>query len=66
MEHFFTHTQVKTCTQLHTRVKLLEEMRMKTILKLLVGYIPPFPTGFGTPDCSYVKIYVLYFHITAF
>ena len=40
-----------------TRVKLLEGMQMKTILKLLGGYIPPSPSGFGTPGntCSIFK-----------
>ena len=56
MEHFF---QVVTCAQMHTRVKLLEGMQMKAILKLLGGiqsnywggYIPPSPPGFGTTVC---------------
>ena len=42
---------------MHTRVKLLEGMQMKTILKLLGGdtvkllggIYPPSPPGFGTP-----------------
>ena len=49
LEHFF---QVFTCAQMQTKVKLLEGMQMKTILKLLWvysqilgGYIPPC---FGT------------------
>ena len=55
---FFPRIQVETCAQTHTRVKLLEGMQMKTILKLLGGiqsnywgeYIPPIsPPGFGTP-----------------
>ena len=37
MEHFFPRIQVETCAQMHTRVKLLEEMQVKTILKLLGG-----------------------------
>ena len=43
MEHYF---QVLTSAQMHTRVKLLEGMQMKTILKLLERYIPPIPTWF--------------------
>ena len=57
MEHFFSpEIQVETCAQVHNGVKFLEEMQMKTILKLLGwiqsiigGYIPPSPPGFGTP-----------------
>ena len=49
MEHFFSRIQVQTCAQMHTRVKLLEGMQVKTILnvlgeihsKYLGGYIPP-------------------------
>ena len=59
MEHFFPGIQVETCAQMHTRVKLLEGMQMKTILKLLgdtvkllVGYIPPSP-GFRHPCPHY-------------
>ena len=37
IEHFFPPIQVQTCAQMHTRVKLLEGMQMKTILKLLGG-----------------------------
>ena len=37
MEHFFPQILVKTCAQIHTTVKLLEGMQMKTILKLLGG-----------------------------
>ena len=54
MEHFFPPIQVEPCAQMHTRVKLLEGMQMKTILKLFGGiqsnywgeYIPP---GFRHP-----------------
>ena len=56
MEHFFPQIQVQTCAQMHTRVKLLEGMQMKTILRLLGvysqiigGIYPPSPPGFGTP-----------------
>ena len=57
MDHFFPRIQVQTCAQMHTRVKLLQGMQVKTILKLLVGipsnywgeYFPPYPPGFGTP-----------------
>ena len=57
MEHFFPRIQVQTCAQMHTRVKLLEGMQVKTILKLLGGYsqiiggdiYPPSPPDFGTP-----------------
>ena len=37
MEHFFPRIQVHTYAQMRTRVKLLEGMQMKTILKLLGG-----------------------------
>ena len=37
MEHFFSPIQVETCNVMHTRVKLLEGMQMKSILKLLGG-----------------------------
>ena len=37
MEHFFPLIQVESCAQMQTRVKLLEGMQMKTILKLLGG-----------------------------
>ena len=49
MEHFFPELkffpriQVETFAQMHTRVKLLEGMQMKTILKLLGGIYPPSP-----------------------
>ena len=53
---FFPRIEVETCAQMHTRVKLLERMQMKTILKLLGGIqsnywgnISPHPPGFGTP-----------------
>ena len=56
MEHFFLRIQVQTCAQMHTRVKLLEGMQMKTILKLLGGYsqiiwgiYPPIPPLVSTP-----------------
>ena len=35
---YFPRIQVQTCAQMHIRVKLLEEMQMTTILKLLGGY----------------------------
>ena len=57
MEHFFPRIEVETWARMHTTVKLLEGMQMKTILKLLGGYsqiiggyIPPSPSNFGTPD----------------
>ena len=37
-EILFSRFQVETCAQMHTRVKLLEGMQMKTILKLQGGY----------------------------
>ena len=53
---FFPRIQVQTCAHMHTRVKLLKGMQMKTIIKLLGGYnqifggiYPPIPPGFGTP-----------------
>ena len=58
MEHFFSRIEVETCAQMHTRVKLLMGMQMKTILKLLGGYsqiiggiYPPSPPppGFRHP-----------------
>ena len=56
MEHFFAQFQVETCAQMHTRVKLLEGMQMKTILKLWGGYsqiiggiYPPILPGFRHP-----------------
>ena len=57
---FFPRIQVQTCAQVHTRVKLLGEMQMNTILKLLGGYSqiiegiysPIPPPGFGTPAAS--------------
>ena len=56
MDHFFPRIQVQICAQVHTRVKLLEGMQMKTILKLLGGIqsnywgdISPYPPGFRHP-----------------
>ena len=56
MEHFFPRIQVETCTQMHTGVKLLVGMQMKTILKLLGGYsqiiggdISPHPPRISAP-----------------
>ena len=56
METFFFRIQVETCAQMHTRVKLLEGMQMKTILKLLGGYsqiiggnISTHPPGVSAP-----------------
>ena len=54
---FFPRIQVDTYAQMHTRVKLLVEMQMQTILKLLGGYSqiiggdihPPSPPGLSTP-----------------
>ena len=37
MELFFPRIQKETCARMHTKVKLLEGMQMKTILKLLRG-----------------------------
>ena len=67
MEHFFPRFQVEICAQMHTRVKLLEGMLMKTILKLLGaiqlnywgGYIPPSPPDFGTLD-QHSSVHLLY------
>ena len=54
--HFFPRIQVKTCAQMHTGVKFLEGMQMKTILKLFGGYsqiiggiYSPIPPGFRHP-----------------
>ena len=66
MEHFFPRIQVLTCAQMHTRVKLLEGMQMKTILELLgvysqiiggIVYPPPSPPGFGTSELSFGRAY---------
>ena len=54
---FFPRIQVETCVQMHTGVKFLEGMQMKTILKLLGGdtvkllggYIPHPSPGFLAP-----------------
>ena len=53
---FFLRIQVETCAQMHTRVKLLEGMQMKTIFKLLEGYsqiiggdVYPIPLKFWHP-----------------
>ena len=56
---FFPRIQVETCNQMHTRVKLLEGMQMKTLLKLLGGGYSQIiggnisPPGFGTPESNY-------------
>ena len=49
MEHFFPRIQVQTCAKMHIRVKLLEGMQMKTILKLLGGTYPPHPPLVSAP-----------------
>ena len=49
MKYFFPRIQVETRAQMHTRVKLLEGMQIKTILKLLERYIPPISPGFRDP-----------------
>ena len=57
MEHFFPRIQVQTYAQMRTRVKLLEGMQMKIILKLLggdtvkllEGIYPPIPHWFRHP-----------------
>ena len=50
MEHFFfPRIQVLTCAQIHTRVKLLEGMQMKIILKLLGGIPSNYWGGYYTP-----------------
>ena len=41
---FFFRIQVETCAQLHTQVKLLGK------------YIPPIPSGFGTPGSPLVDL----------
>ena len=46
---FFPQFQVETCAQMHTRVKLLEGMQMKTILKLLKGFGISVPSKFSPP-----------------
>ena len=61
---FFPRIQVQTCAQMHTRVKLLEGMQVKTILKVLGGihskylggYIP-LPPSFGTTVCHVVLFF---------
>ena len=55
---FFPEFKYTHSAQMHTRVKLLEGMQMKTILKLMGGYnqifvggyISLIPPGFGIPD----------------
>ena len=49
---------------MHTTVKLLEDADVdhtqiigKDTVKLLGGYIPQSPLGFGTPDCMRAAIY---------
>ena len=66
MEHFFPRIQVEICAQMHTRVKFLKRMQMKTILNLLGGYsqiiggiYPPSPPGFGTPGCNLTPVFPL-------
>ena len=44
----FSRFEVETCAHMHTRVKLLERMQMKTIIKLLGGIQSNFP-GFRHP-----------------
>ena len=61
MEHFFPRIQAQTFAQMHTRVKLLEGMQVKNILKLLVGIQSNYwgnisPPGFGTPAYQAVVI----------
>ena len=46
---YFPRIQVQTCAQMHTRVKLLEGMQMKTILKLMGDTVKLSFPGFGTP-----------------
>ena len=49
MTQFFPRIEVETCAQMQTRVKLLEGMQMKTILKLFGGIYLPIPPGFRHP-----------------
>ena len=57
----FTRFEVETCSHMHTRVKLLEGMQIKTIIKILGGIqsnywgdISPIPPGFRHRCmCSY-------------
>ena len=53
-KHFLLRIQVETGAQMHIGVKLLEGMQMKTILKLLGGYIPPSPLGFAPLILMYI------------
>ena len=70
MEHFFPRNQVETCAQTHNKVKLLEGMQMKTILKLLGGIqsnywgdISPIPPGFRHPwGVGYLRFYCKNYH----
>ena len=50
MEDFFPRIQVETCAQMHARVKLLEGMQMKTILKLLGGIQSNYCWGIYPPS----------------
>ena len=61
---FFLRIEVQICAQIHTRVKLLEGMQMKTILKLLGGIQSNYwedtsSPGFGTPGHHSGKISVM-------
>ena len=63
VEHFFPRIQVETCAQMHTRVKLLEGMQMKTILTLLGGYsqiywgdISPHPPRVSAPLLKWILL----------
>ena len=49
---FFPRIQVETCAQMHTRVKLLEGMQIKTILKLLGGGYSQIIWGIYPPRVS--------------
>ena len=55
---FFPRIQVQTCAQMHPRVKLLEGMQVKTILKVLGGYTQNIWGGyiprprFSAPLCA--------------
>ena len=54
---YYPPIQMEICARMHIRVKLLEKMQMKTILKLLGelqsnywgGIYPPIPPGFRHP-----------------
>ena len=54
----FPRIEEETCAHMHTGVKLLEGMQMKTIMgySQIIG-VDISPLGFGTPGCVEVKCF---------